>query len=308
MLLFIKRISFFLLLWILITGIVDICITKMIRQSVVREFIIWDDIFNSRITANMIVLGSSKAYAHYNPIVFDSVLHTDFYNLGLNGKRIDMDIFRYHQYKKYKNHQPEYIIWDIMQQSFDCSGGYGDEQFMPYIYDEDVWNAIHNPSHNITIIERYLPLLRYWKRDMIKSYPQSGSLTHKGYIKEYTKFDSKDLRKINNHSIHCSYNHSIINDFIKTIREMKSDGSKVIIVFSPFYYLGQEKIIDNDKLIDTVSWIAQNEHCYLLNYMNHPINNDSTLFKNAYHLNCYGADVFSEILAHDLDSIFNIDL
>lgn len=307
MLQFIKKILLFLLIWILIAEITDLWISKMIRQSVARDFVIWDDIFNSRITANMIVLGSSKAYAHYNPSVFDSILHTDFYNLGLNGKHVDMDIFRYNQYKKYKNHQPEYIIWDIMQQSFDYSGDYGDEQFMPYIYNEDVWNAIHRPYHHISVVERYVPLLRYWKRDMIKTYPHSGCLTYKGYIKEYTKFDSKDLRKIDNNSIHCAKNQKVINDFIETIREMKSDGSKVIIVISPFHYLGQTKIADNDKMIEIVCRIADNENCFLLNYMDHPINSDSTLFKNAYHLNCYGADVFSEILAHDLDSILNIN-
>lgn len=288
----------------LICAIIDLKMTEKIRHSQVREYQIWEDIFNSRITADMVVLGSSRAYAHYNPEIFDSILNTDFYNLGLNGKLVDLDIFRYHQYKKYNNRQPNYILWDIMPTSFEYSGGYGDEQFMAYIWNNDIWKEIHNSKHDITWFDRLVPLLRYWRKNMIHTYPNAVMQVYKGYRKEYTPFDSEELEQIEDKSLRCNYNSDVINAFENTIEEMQNDGSSIVLVFSPLYKRGQGKYADLNTFIDTISGIAQRHKCYFLNYLDYEINNDTTLFKNASHLNSKGADIFSDIITHDLDSIF----
>jgi len=290
----------------LICAIIDLKMTEKIRHSQVREYQIWEDIFNSRITADMVVLGSSRAYAHYNPEIFDSILNTDFYNLGLNGKLVDLDIFRYHQYKKYNNHQPQFILWDIMPFSFGFSEGYGDEQFMAYIWNNDIWKEIHNSRHDITWFDRLVPLLRYWRKNMIHTYPNAVMQVYKGYRKEYTPFDSEELNLISDNSLQCNYNSTVIGLFEKTIEEIKNDGSTVVLVFSPLYKDGQKKYRQLDVFIDTVAQIASRHNCLFLNYLPSTINEDSSLFKNATHLNSIGADVFSSLLTYDLDSIFNI--
>ncbi len=305
---FIYKTAFFFAFYIFLFGIVDFYITGIIKHSQVREYQIWEDIFNSRITADIVVFGSSRAYAHYNPQVFDSIMKTDFYNLGLNGKLADMDVFRYHQYKKHNNHQPKYILWDIMPTTFDHSDGYGDEQFMAYIWNRDVWNEIHNSRHGITYFDRIIPLLRYWRKNMIHSYPNAIMQVYKGYRKENTSFDSEELDQIENKSLRCNYNRDVINAFEKTIKEMQEDGATVVLVFSPLYKKGQYKYADLDTFLDTISNIAQRHNCHFLNYIDTPINNDTVLFKNATHLNSKGADVFSTILAHDLDSILNLQI
>ena len=63
---FVFKIIFFIIIWMGITILVDIKITHDIRNSQVREYRIWEDIFNNRITADIIVLGSSRTYNHYN--------------------------------------------------------------------------------------------------------------------------------------------------------------------------------------------------------------------------------------------------
>lgn len=289
----------------LICAIIDLKMTENIRHSQVREYQIWEDIFNSRITADMVVLGSSRAYAHYNPEIFDSILNTDFYNLGLNGKLIDLDIFRYHQYKKCNNRQPQYILWDIMPFSFDFSEGYGDEQFMAYIWNNDIWKEIHNSRHDITWFDRLVPLLRYWRKNMIHTYPNAVMQVYKGYRKEYTPFDSEELNQIRDNSLKCNYNRKAIHLFESTLEEMKKDGSEIILLFSPLYYKGQQKYCELNTFIDTVSNIASRHNCLFLNHLPSTINEDSTLFKNATHLNSIGADMFSARLANDLDSIWN---
>lgn len=284
--------------------ITDRVLTAHIRHCGVREYKIWEDIFNSRIESDMIFLGSSKCYAHYNPAVFDSLLNIDTYNLGLNGKRCDFDIFRYNQYKKHKNKQPLYIVWDIMQNSFEKSSGYGDEQFMPYIYDADIWNAIHRKEHKIYYIDRIIPMLRYYRKGMIHRFPMDDDYAYKGYVHEYQPFDSKELQNIADNSQKYFIDTNIVESFRSTIKEMQNDGANVILVYSPFYYKGQHKIKDMQQFIQYIEKIADDEHCIFLNYLDSYINQDSALFKNATHLNSIGADIFSSMLSHDLDSIF----
>ena len=302
---FLKAILLFTLVWFVLASVIDYYYTVKIRHSQVREYKIWEDIFNSRITADIIVLGSSRAMAHYNPEVFDSILHSDFYNLGLNGKLIDMDFFRYHQYKKYNNHQPTIIIWDVMSGTFGYSGGYGNEQFMAYIHNRDIWHTIHRRGINITLFDRYIPLLRYWRRNMLRTFPNAVMQVYKGYRKECHDFDSSELNNIPDSSINCSRCPALEEEMRLTIQEMQHDGATVVLVYSPFYYRGQKKYSDLQSMRQLFGKIAVEENCLYLDYLDDPINNDSSLFKNASHLNCFGADVFSAKLSYALDSIIN---
>ena len=193
-----------------------------------------------------------------------------------------------------------------MQNTFDVSGGYGDEQFMGYIHNKDVWKIIHQQGHKITLVDKYVPLLRYWRKNMIHTYPNAIMEVYKGYRKESHPFDHTGLQDISDHSLPCRYNREIINQFENAIDEMQKDGSNVFLVFSPMYSEGQNKINDLGAYIDTINNLAIRHNCIFLNYLQLPINSDTSLFKNASHLNAKGADIFSTILAHDLDSIYSI--
>lgn len=303
---FLLRLAAFTFIWLALSTVVDIYLTQSIRHSQSREYRIWEDIFNSRITSDMIVLGSSRTYDHYNPAIIETILNNDFYNLGLDGKKVDMDIFRYHQYKKHHNHQPHYILWDICHGSFAKSSGYSDEQLMGYIWDDDIWQEIHSRENNVNWFDRTIPLLRYWRRNMIRTYPNAVMDVYKGYVKYCPSFDGIELRQTKDNSIDCCYDSAIINAFRHTIKEMQNDGSNVILVYSPFYFEGQPKIKQLDQFVAFVQELAEQENCIFLNYLDDSINSDSTLFMNALHLNGFGADVFSEKIAHDLDSIFSL--
>ena len=129
---------------------------------------------------------------------------------------------------------------------------------------------------------------------------------YKGYVHEYQPFDSKELQNIDDNSLKYFIDTNIVESFRSTIKEMQNDGANVILVYSPFYYKGQHKIKNLQQFIHYIEKIADDEHCIFLNYLDSYINQDSSLFKNATHLNSIGADIFSSMLSRDLDSVFNI--
>ena len=70
---FLIRIIAFFVIWITLTIPIDIFITRLVRSSHARAIEVWEDIFNGRIDADMLFLGSSRTSDAYDPTVFDSM-------------------------------------------------------------------------------------------------------------------------------------------------------------------------------------------------------------------------------------------
>ncbi len=306
---FLKRICLFLIIWFFIILVTDIIATRIIRHSKTRIIVVWEDIVKSNINADIIILGSSRADCGYNPAIIEKKLEKKCYNLAMYGKTVDMDLLRYNLYKHNAQNKPTIIIWDVFHNTFCYSGRWMDEQFTPYIFHKDVWNSICNKRHKYSPSDRFIPFLRYWKRTGIFKYALHNTFdtcVYNGYCAQSYLWDQNtltDLKGIKDNTIDCSYNYTLINDFCNTINEINNECGKVILVYSPLYYEGQSKIKEIKKLVSFYNHLAEINSCVFLNYLDHPICKDSTLFHNAEHLNSSGADAFSEILAHDLDSI-----
>lgn len=306
---FINSILLFLFGWLLLSAIVDFLLTKKIKSSPARDIVVWEDIFNAHIDADIIFLGSSRTCDHYNPMVIDSITGLRSYNLGLHAKNGDMDVLRYHLLKKYGNKQPRLIVWDVFHNTMTYSNTVCDYKLTPYVYDTDVWDALHNQRHGFKTIDRIIPLLRYWKHSEIIDYAykpvhSDEKNPKQGFVgKDIPWFPHKTLRDMMGGGIECSYDTNIVKMVRSTIREMQNDGSTVILTYSPFYIEGQSKIKDLPIVVDSLQSLAASEHCLFLSFLNDRICFDSTLFANALHINRTGAIRFSRIFAYTIDTL-----
>lgn len=304
---FLIHFSVFLIIWLFISHIADCHLTKKIRQSKSRAIAIWEDIFSSNIKANLIILGSSRACDNYNPRIFDSVLNVYSYNLGMQGSKIDKEVMRYNCYINHGNSTPSYIIWDLHYCSLDFSDRVYDYQFAPYLFDNDIWNLVHNRRHRFSFFDRAIPLLKYYKNKEIIGYSTTNSHywegAYKGYLPKTQRWNPNNLRKQKNGSIQCVLNNEMKDLFYKTIEKMQKSGSMVFFVFSPMYIEGQKKINGLYNLLQSYQVIADEKNCYFINYANDSICYDTNYFADGMHLNSFGADVFSKKLSNTLDSI-----
>lgn len=303
------HIIIFLIIWFALSIPVDIYITHKIRTSQTRAIAVWEDIFNGRIDADMLFLGSSRTSDAYNPAIFDSILGVNSYNLGMHGNLIDKDILRYNLYYKYSNRIPKYIIWDLCNGAFGYSQRVFDYQFAPYLFDDDVFRLLHNSRHKFTIFDRYVPLLRYYRQKNIIGYAIKNKHFNTGYYKGFKGKDwhwnPENLNKLEDKSIPMGYNPELLPDFLNTVKKMKESGSEVIFIYSPFHYEGQVKQAGMDSLFAIYQQIAEDNNCIFLNYNYDSMCYDTSYFIDATHLNLHGANVFSAKCSKDLDSIFN---
>ena len=304
---FLFRFLFVFCGWFIFASIVDYYVSKKIVASQARVTRVWNELFTGKVQADMIFLGSSKADNAYYPPVIDSMLNLKSYNLGLKGKLYDMDILRYHILKKYNNKTPKYIIWDVFHHTFNFSSKFYDAQFTPYLYDSDVWESIHNQYHDFTFFDRYVPLIKYYNYhyyfDYAFDFIYSDTNVIQGFVGDGSHWDPTNLDSLDYGAVVCCFIPESIKKFRNTITEMQKDGAKVILVYSPYYYGGLNKISLLDSLTTTFKTIADETNCIYLDFLNDEMCKDTTYFLDACHLNRHGAKVFSQKLAHTLDSL-----
>lgn len=301
---FLTHIVCFLCVGFIIAMVTDNVATERYRSMDHRGFVIWQDIFNDSINADVVYLGSSRAADHYQPVIIDSILNIRSYNLGQYGKAIPDDIVRYHILRKYTSKVPGIVVWDLYFSSFVTANPFNDEQYAPFIDNDDLWAELQSQNLHFNYFDRHVPLLRYWKRGMFPNYDILPNPT-RGFVYNRAEWNPSELRKLLENPNKCTIEDDVVKKFRKTVGEIKSNGSEVILVFSPMYCLGQQCITNLSEVVDTIRTVADEYNCRFINFLNSPICDDSTYFKNAMHLSEKGTDRFSADFADSLRLFYN---
>ena len=304
---YIIKIVLFFTGWLAITIIIDFFYTNYLRNSNIREIVIWNDIFNSKIDADIVYIGSSRTADHYQPEIIDSILGTRSYNLGQYGQTIESDIIRYKLLQKYEDKTPSLYVWDVYFASFNSSSKFQDEQYTPFLFNNDIWTAVNSKSTHFSIFDKYVPLLRYWRKGIIPKY-EALKDPIRGFVYNIDTWNPDEIANLKEESLTYSIDESTFNEFCSTIDTMKKEGADVIIVFSPLHIKGQKAMKNLDHLIYKLDSVSSSKQCLFKNYLTDPICYDSSYFKNAMHLNEEGTDFFSAKFARLIDSLYNMHL
>ena len=86
---FLRQTLFFAFGLLLLAVAFDVLLTAKVLRSRTSPFATWNDLYQRNIEADVLVMGSSRAFVQFNPAIFDTVLHTNSYNLGMNGRAAD---------------------------------------------------------------------------------------------------------------------------------------------------------------------------------------------------------------------------
>lgn len=302
---FIISVIIFFCGWFVLSLFFDVCYTKRLHSKNIREIVIWDDILEDLLDSEMIILGSSRAADHYQPLIIDSVLQINSYNLGQYGKSADADIMRYNILKKYTKGLPSIIIWDLYFNSFNYSSQYYDEQFTPFLFNMDIWEEVNKHNRHFTLLDKFIPLLRYWKKNMLPIYDEFLPNPQRGFVYNIDKWNPSEMKELQENPMTCTIDTNIARDISLTLKDMRNNNIDVFIVFSPIYFKGKSCITNFDSIIKFISHLAYDNDCHFLDFSNDSICYDTSFFKNAMHLSPKGTDYYSYIFSRRLDSIYN---
>lgn len=290
----------------------DIIISHNLKQSEIRMFKGWSDIYSSNIQCNLVVMGGSRAWVQYDPHIIDSILGVKSYNLGIDGSTINRQVIKFNEYCRF-NVKPEYVIQDLAFPSMRITKDFEREQFFPYFSNKVLVKSI-SEFENFNFFEKYLPAYRYIGYPLLaqtgiklrktNDYDKQNPL-YKGYCGQNLNWDGSIFSKID--SIHYDQNNDALKLFNAYLKKAKEENIEVVFVYSPMYIGAIQKIVNLKGMFAMYDSIAKNFSIPILDYTYDSISYDTSYFYNAEHLNKKGAELFSTKLANDLKAVINAE-
>ena len=300
-------ILFFSILYVLAWGL-DVLITRQFKKMDASPFANWNDIYNTDIDADILIMGSSRAYVQFNPRILDSMLHVNSYNLGMDGRAVESQVIKYHIYRKEQQKKPQLILFEVYQGTMDVSNGYHRIQFVPYLTDVYLWRQTHK-MEDFSWADVVIPSWRYRNyiqeiKEIINGtsyYCRPEQRAYKGFCDNDKPWDGSMLANID--TIIYSRRPEAIAEVGRFLEECRREQIQVVFVIAPYYIGATRKIEDLDGWYSMISAIAEPFDVPILDYTYDSLSYDTTYFYNASHLNREGAALFTQKLAHDLDSL-----
>ncbi len=304
---FLYKILLFALLVIVCALGLDFFLSYRLRQNQNRMYAAWNQMYNDSTCYDLVINGSSRAWTQYNPLILDSILNLNSFNLGIDGSAINRQVIKYKKYCELHGN-PKCLIQNIDFGTMSYTQGYEREQFFPYFfYDRDLLNE-YDCYENFSWGEKFLPNYRYiGSDDVITEALFHDNKKHffeyltKGYFGRYKKWDGSVLHEMD--SVSCIIDTNALNLFSGFLQDEIANGLKIIFVYAPIYIGAREKMVNEEEMFAMYDSIAKKFDIPILDYNDISLCYDTAYFYNATHLNRVGAELFTTKLAHDIDSL-----
>ena len=198
-------------------------------------------------------------------------------------------------------------LYEVSHGTMQKSNGYERVQFVPYLHDPYLWRLCHK-QENFSFADFVLPCWRFLGRKILMRkilFPTVKSEYDIPLYKGFRSYDRKWSGRGLQQQASVSYTHdtTIIRQFRDFLSECRRDSIQVVLVTSPFYIGGTRKMADSTGMHAMFAQIAEDFDIPYLDYTYDELSYDTAYFYNTMHLNKTGADLFSQKVARDIDSV-----
>ena len=288
----------------------QVIVDSGLRKSDYHLYSEWNDIYNGTINADLIIMGSSRAWIGISPNILDEELNLNTYNLGINAWTFPMQNARFNIYLQH-NKKPKYIVHNMdIQMLSRREDLFNYQQFLPYLNDPDIRAATKGYKGEFGLAQYYFPMFKYNGNLNLAA---AGFLSYldlvnyervntKGYEGRRLDWDGSfdEFKKKNPSGYTHPFEKEIAEEFRNYLMYCKENEIKVILVFSPEYAELHPLITNEKDLIALFQSYSTEFDIPFLDYSEHPICFNKAYFYNSEHLNKEGSELFSNILAQDL--------
>lgn len=307
----VKCLSFGLLVLSIATAL-DYMISMGLRRTDCYRYQVFNDIFNENLKYDVLIMGNSRGFSHFNPRIIDSICHVNSYGLGLGGYPINAQIAEYHCYKAH-NGIPKLIVQQVdfvtLNMMTDIRHQHDSERFFPTVYDKFMRKELIQLGYGFW--ELYCPLYRYngYQKVIKDGLLEFLGIRHyvdrpayKGFSPEKGVWDGTNVAAMD--SISGVMEENAIALFENYLLECKKDGVDVLLVNSPVYSSATRKVKNMNDVNDYYECVAQRFGFKYMNYTeNYDLCNDTLNFCVSVHMNPKATDKFSADFANDVLSL-----
>jgi len=268
----------------------------------------WREIRSETLDCDGVIMGTSRGLEHFDPLIIDSITGHSFYNLGMGGYPINVELMKYRCYCNH-NPKPQYIIQeaDYITMAIGMAvHEHQSEQYLPLIYDKPMRQELLQVGY--TPLDVYFPLYRYWgyqthiKRGVLDFFHISHHtefISYKGHTPDPGQWSMNNLKFTD--SVSAKIKPDAKGIFEAYLQQCKKRNIHVVLVNSPKYYGLTKVTTDRDEEISYFDSISEVYDIPYLDYVsNYWMCNDSSFFNAGVHLTPQGTKVFSKEFANDL--------
>ena len=255
----------------------------------------------NKVAAPILIFGSSRAIHHYAPQILRDSLGMDCYNCGQDGMGI---ILFYGRYKMItERYVPRVIIYDVLP-SFDFEEG-DDYSYLGWLrpyYDKEgidsiFWKIAPNERYKMcSQMYRYNGKILQMLIDNVKETHEESN----GYRPAYGSMRYEPQGQVITTPIKIDA--VKLYFWKKFIQDCHKNGTQLIFALSPFYGGG-------NSVHSTYSVMYKLSKQYNIPVINHYNDKDiigrKDLFMDSYHMNNFGAEMYSKIIAYELHDIIS---
>ena len=256
---------------------------------------------------DIIVIGSSRAEMCFNPAIITDSTNLSCYNLAVGGQNI---YYYYGILNTVLSHKiPKIVLMDITSIDYNNTPGWNTEKismlYPLYNHIDTVRNLINSADY----FNRYRLFLKTRQFNstlftiLVANYVDSR---HKSdFINGYKPSIDKNQKEINRSSnSHCKLDKGKLLLIAKFCRICDDNKIKLIITSSPQFTILGEK----DQNLREISDILKELGCKYWNYsQDTSIINHKDFFRDPAHLNRFGAEKYSQLIAHRLKAELTVD-
>ena len=306
---FLRRVWWLGLVALLMAMALDRAISLGLLHTDCYRYQVFSDLFYGEKKYDVLYMGNSRSFSHFNPRIIDSICGVNSYNLGLGGYPINAQIATYHCYKAHKG-IPKLIVQQVdfatMEIVRDIRRQHDSERFFPAVYDRTMRRELEYLGYGF--LELYCPLYRYLGYQKVikdglleflrvRHYVERPA--YKGFSPERGAWDGTNVAAMD--SITGVLDQEAMAMFEAYLEECLNDGVQVLLVNTPVYEPTTKKVHNMAEVNCYFESIAQRFGWAYLNYTeNYDLCNDTLNFCVSVHLNAEAADRFSADFAHDL--------
>ncbi len=259
----------------------------------------------SNINADLVFIGSSRCWAHFDPVFFNTTYKLKSINIGVDGhSEISMAITRLKDYLS-RNSSPKFVIFSF--DPFITAGSFYNNT--NFVHKNDFARYAFLPKKkDLPIVdyfkfdfyEKYIPLYAIFKYELLKdaiSLNDNDNWSKYGYEMNDKKWDTianpvKDIMR--NFFFKKSEITSITNALDKLNNVCFLNNIKLTCIQTPVYKV----IYDNASFLET-KIICNNLNIPFIDANKEYIRNNMEYFYNSNHLNKFGVAEMNAVLKSD---------
>lgn len=311
------RIFISIVLAIIICELAYLFVAQQVRKHECHMSQKLTEIFENKTPYDILFVGSSKTHTDINPQIIDSICHTNSYNAGVDG--ISLFEFKMIFDGYLANHPPP----KLLVLSFDLHSFTGKKdffknvQYFPFVNNEVVDTTLNNNGNNTERI-KWFPFLNltnysddqkiiyYLKNQKGITEIQKGEFDYNGYLSNTLETISSKTPEVHFPTT-LEFSQNGLNFLQSILEKCRLSNMKVILVYSPEYNSILIKNYTNaTQIFKSVKDLAKKYEVPLLRNDSLKLCTNPDLFFNVGHLNRPGAQVYSRILANQINQIISV--